>query len=108
MARKKIPQPIRRTVKQYVSRLEKNGLPVQSAFIFGSYAKGNYHKWSDVDVCIISSALKRKRDPMAYLWRSKNNEDDNIMLAPVGFTPKDFVDESPLVWEIKRTGIRIK
>ena len=34
---------------------------------------------------------------------------DNIALSghdlePIGYNPKDFVDEDPLVWEIKKYG----
>jgi hypothetical protein len=28
-------------------------------------------------------------------------------IEPVGFHPKDFIDEDPLAWEIKTSGIEI-
>lgn len=80
---------------------------VNQAILFGSYAKGKQHRWSDIDLCIISKDLAKKKYPWEYLWKMKPTEMTSAMLSPVGFTPKDFIDESPLVSEIKHTGIRI-
>ena len=51
--------------------------------------------------------FKGKIDPWEYLWVRKRDKDSRAMIAPVGFHPKDFVEEDPLAWEIKKTGIRI-
>ncbi|HAX49082.1 MAG TPA: nucleotidyltransferase domain-containing protein [Ignavibacteria bacterium] len=31
----------------------KNIISAENVILFGSYAKGNYHKWSDIDIAII-------------------------------------------------------
>ncbi|MBU2578965.1 nucleotidyltransferase domain-containing protein [Patescibacteria group bacterium] len=103
MAKKKLPIIIKKTIDQYLEILKKDKLPIKKVILFGSYAKGEQHKWSDIDLCIISSAFNRKKDPLDYLW-SKRIVNKNVHIEPIGFHPKDFVNESPLVWEIKKTG----
>lgn len=31
----------------------KDIIPVENIILFGSYSKGNYHKWSDIDIAIV-------------------------------------------------------
>ena len=107
MAKKAIPQKVKIAVKNYAKTLKKDGLPIKKVILYGSYAKGNARKWSDIDVCVISPAF-RKKDALEYLWLMKTRKDIEAMISPVGFAPKDFVDESQLVWEIKTTGKEIK
>lgn len=107
MAKKTIPKKIKGAVEDYIKYLQTNGLGIQKAFIFGSFAKGKSRKWSDVDVCVVSDDFKGKIDPLTYLWIKKRNKDTKAMISPVGFHPKDFIDEDPLVWEIKKSGIKI-
>lgn len=84
-------------------------LPVESAWLFGSYAKGTQRAWSDIDVCIISR-LFEKEDALSYLWQARRREDVVGMIEPVGFSPQDFKKStpSPLVHEIRTTGRRIR
>ena len=107
MATKTVPQKIKIAVKNYTEELKKDGLPIEKVILYGSYAKGKAKKWSDIDICIISPAF-RKKDALEYLWKMKTKRDVEAMISPIGFHPKDFIDESPLVWEIKKTGKEIK
>lgn len=107
MANQTLPKKITLEVKNYLQLLRADGFTVQSAIVFGSHAKGKAGPWSDIDLCIISSDLSKKKYPWEYLWK-KTAQLKHATIEPVGFTPEDFIDESPLVWEIKQTGIRIK
>ncbi len=93
--------------QSYVKTLQNEGLSIERVFLFGSYAKGHSHKWSDIDVCVISPHFGKRCDPYEYFWTKRRGDDVIRGIAPVGFNPKDFVDEDPLAWEIKRTGIEI-
>jgi hypothetical protein len=64
-------------------------------------------RYSDIDVCVISSRFSRKVDPYEYLWTKRRRDDVLRGIDPVGFHPKDFIDENPLALEIKTTGIEI-
>ena len=105
--KKIISKKVKNSVLDYIQYLKQDGLSIDRAFIFGSCAKGKTHKWSDIDVCIISSKFQKGIDPLEYLWIKKRDKDTEAMISPVGFHPRDFVDESPLVWEVKKTGVRI-
>ena len=85
-------------------------LPVEAAYIFGSYAKGTQRKWSDVDVCVVSPRFEEANiDPISFLWQSRRNQDMDNQIEPVGFGPAEFAHEAayPLIREIKRYGVRI-
>ena len=109
MARKKIPAEVKKSLDQYLAVLKQDNLPIKEAILFGSFAKGKQKKWSDIDICIISSKFKSRSGAISYLWRKKHEMKDDMALAghdlePIGYNPKDFIDEDPLVWEIKKYG----
>ncbi len=45
------------TVNKFLKKVEENGIPISSAYLFGSYAQGRGSKWSDIDVAVISPAI---------------------------------------------------
>lgn len=98
---------VKHYISEYIDVLQKDGLPIDRVFVFGSYAKRRPGKWSDIDVCVISPRFGKKLDPYEYLWTKRRREDVLRGIEPVGFHPKDFIDEDPLAWEIKTTGIQI-
>ena len=98
---------VKEFVKEYVVILQEDGLPIEKVFLFGSHAKGRTHRWSDIDVCVISPRFGKRLDPYEYLWTRRRRDDVLRGIAPVGFHPKNFIDEDPLAWEIKTTGIEI-
>jgi len=45
-------------------------VPVVAAVVFGSYARGDFNTWSDIDVLVISDELpENSRDRSDLLWR---------------------------------------
>ncbi len=109
MAKKRIPKKVITVVQGYAKRLaEKDKLPIKKVIIFGSYAKGKPHKWSDVDVCVISPKFKSGFEALQFLLIRRNEQEVMAGLEPVGFSDKDFKEGSSLIQEIKKTGVRIK
>jgi predicted nucleotidyltransferase len=101
---------VKKRVRSYASYLEKtHRLPVEGVYLFGSYAKKKAHTWSDIDVCIVSPHFS-KGDALSFLWTRRRKEDILNMIAPIGIAQKDFdsPNPSPLVYEIKKTGVKIK
>ena len=101
-----LPKKIKEDVMAYIDVLKKDKLPIKKVIVFGSRTKGTAHRESDTDVCIISSSFKNNFKALHYLLMKSYKID--ALIEPHPFHPKDFVDENPLVWEIKRTGIVIK
>ncbi|MBA4394405.1 MAG: nucleotidyltransferase domain-containing protein [Desulfobacca sp.] len=94
------------TVNRFLDKLRENGIPIEAAYLFGSYAKGKGKEWSDIDVAVISSDISDDRlEERIRLTKISSAIDSRI--EPVPFRPDTFVDEDPLVWAIKREGIRI-
>ena len=101
-----IPANVRATVEEFIRQLNADNLRILRAYIFGSYAKGQQSKWSDIDVALVSDQFEGdmfndrcKLSP--YVVRI----DADIETHP--FSTKDFTEDNPFVEEIIKTGIRI-
>lgn len=101
-----LPKKIEKDVKEYIDVLKKDKLPIKKVIVFGSQAKKTPHRWSDIDVCIISPKFKDNFKALHYLLIKSYQV--KALIEPHPFHPKDFVNEDPVVWEIKKTGIIIK
>lgn len=97
----------KKIVREYAKKLKKENYSFQAIYLFGSHADGRAHKWSDIDVAVISNKLKRNYENNRFLlWDFRLDVDTRI--EPHGFTADDFkYDRDPMVYEIKRTGIRV-
>jgi len=107
MVKRKLPQKIISEVKKYKKLLEADNLPIKGVYVFGSYAKGTPHKWSDIDVCIISPRFGNAWDALTYL-RAKLPYGKGWIIEPIGFSPNDFESKySSLINEIKTYGVEV-
>lgn len=104
--KKKLTKKVKSEVLKYLSILKEDNLPIQKAFVYGSYAKGTSTKWSDIDVCIVSQKFTNTWNAIGYLW-SRRPFDLHYTIEPIGFSVKNFREGSPLIDEIKKTGIEI-
>jgi predicted nucleotidyltransferase len=80
--------------------------PVKKAILFGSYAKGNCHDWSDIDLALVSDAFEGER------FRDRNKIrriklDISCDLEPLPYRPQDFTTDDPFVQKIIETGMRV-
>ena len=90
--------------QKFLEKLREQGIKTESAYLFGSYAKGTEHKWSDIDVAVISSDFSDDRFREGVRLMTLSCEIDS-RIEPVPFRPENFVDEDPLAYEIKRSGL---
>ncbi len=92
--------------KRYIEELEKNGIKISEAVIFGSHAKGIVHEDSDIDIAIISDAFTGDRfDDRRKVVPFRRKIDSRI--EPIPLRPEDFKEGGMLVEEIKSTGKRV-
>lgn len=87
MAKKKIE----RIIGYLKDLLEKKGLKIDKIILFGSYAKGNYRKESDVDIVIISKDFSGKD----IFERAKILGDTEWLLMDKFLVPLDIITMSP-------------
>jgi len=93
--------------KQYVKSVKRSGVPISNAYLFGSYAKGNPRKDSDIDICIVSDQFGDDYIDEAVKLRVISFDVDN-RIEPVPFTTLDLNDKySSLASEIKKYGISL-
>jgi predicted nucleotidyltransferase len=93
--------------QKYLACLFENGIVVNTAYLFGSHARGAEDKWSDIDIAVIASNISDDRLEERVRFAKLSSAIDS-RIEPVPFRPDTFVDEDPLVWEIKKEGIIIK
>jgi len=91
------------SIQKYMYAVESAGIPVSFVVLFGSQANGNTHKWSDIDVVVVSPYFdesKNRRDSR-LLWRIAARTDNRIEPIACGF--KQWVnDTSSAIIEIAR------
>lgn len=96
---------IAKIVSNYVSEVVKSGIPVNSAYLFGSYAKNTANKFSDIDICVISSEFGDDYFEDSLKLKNIANKVD-YRIEPVPFAVNDMSDKySTLASEIKKYGI---
>lgn len=93
-------------ISEYIQALRSDHLPIEHVFLFGSFAKGHAHPLSDVDLCVVSPRFSDYVDAIQYLL-SKRKLNLRYPIEPIGIHPKDFRENTPLIDEIKNTGIMI-
>lgn len=108
MAQKRISKEKLKIVRTYVKRLSaQEKLPVSRVILFGSLAKGQQRKDSDIDICVISKAFQDGLKATQFLWKKRTMQEAMAGLEPVGFSQKDFAKGGSLIEEIQKTGITV-
>ena len=73
---------------------------VKEVILYGSRAKGNYKRGSDIDL-----AIKGKNISISYLSKIKNDIDDLLLPYIVDLCVFDAIDNPSLIDHINRAGI---
>ncbi|MCP4575514.1 MAG: nucleotidyltransferase domain-containing protein [Deltaproteobacteria bacterium] len=101
-----IPAKIKETISKYIRALNENNVNVDRAVLFGSYAKGNYSEWSDIDLAVVSKTFEgswiKDRKKIRAITLSISSD---IQVLP--YRPEDFIIDDPFVREIIETGVRL-
>jgi len=83
-------------------------LPVERAYLFGSYATGRNRDYSDIDLAIVTPAVNAKNSLNVSQEIFHRAMLYNVDLEPICFSPEEFEkEELPIVLDIKRTGVEI-
>ncbi|HID43229.1 MAG TPA: nucleotidyltransferase domain-containing protein [Archaeoglobaceae archaeon] len=83
---KKLPEDLIERIQKLISALGKKGVKIEHAYLFGSYARNDYLKTSDIDVILVSDSwkdlpmLKRMDIVNKVLWRENM---EKIEVIPV-------------------------
>jgi len=101
-----LPVTVKKTIDAYLHALYNNNIPIKEAILFGSYARGNYQEWSDIDIALVSEIFEGNRiadkDKIRTITLSVSSA-----LEVTPFSPYDFTVHNPFVKEILQTGIKL-
>ncbi|MDO9351281.1 MAG: nucleotidyltransferase domain-containing protein, partial [Deltaproteobacteria bacterium] len=92
-----------------IEALNKKGIHVERALLFGSYASGNARAGSDLDVAIVSPDFGKDRfEEGKMLFQVAWRIDPRI--EPIPISSKSFENDTwvPLIYEIRQKGIEVE
>jgi uncharacterized protein len=94
-------------VNEYLDLIKGKFPDIESAYLFGSYAKGKFTDDSDIDIALIFKNLDdaRRFDIQVQLMLLAAKIDSRIEPHPISHD--DFNSGNPFVAEIKKTGIKL-
>ena len=100
------PKSIVRSVQNYLRYVAGQGIPVSFGVLYGSYAKGEQHNWSDIDLLVISPKYDKSRMNEDYeqLWVCAGRTDYRIEPIPVGERQYNEDDSSAIIEIARREG----
>ncbi|MFH1051989.1 MAG: nucleotidyltransferase domain-containing protein [bacterium] len=101
-----VPDKILKIINDFIREAAKDNIPIQQAVLFGSYSKGTYDEWSDIDLAVVSDRFDGNSIYDALkLLDSKRKVSIDLELHP--YRPEDFSQDNPFVAEILEQGVRI-
>jgi predicted nucleotidyltransferase len=100
-------ETVNRAIESYVADVKKV-MRIDKAYLYGSYAKGNYHEYSDVDICFFSADFEGQRtvDVLTRLIGLTRRYND-VDIEPRAFPTSEIEADNPFVREVIRTGREI-
>jgi len=91
----------------FKKKLSASGIPVQSVYLFGSYARGNPRLWSDIDVAVVSARFGKDFTKESVLL-NRIADTINPLIEAHPLHPRDLSDPwSTFSQEILKTGKRV-
>jgi hypothetical protein len=92
-------------IKIFAGELKKN-LSVKEVYLYGSFAKGEIHEGSDMDLLIIGDFSERFFDRIGRIL-----DLTDLPVEPIVYTVEEFDElkksQNPFIMEILKTGIRL-
>ncbi|MDR0812355.1 MAG: nucleotidyltransferase domain-containing protein [Paludibacter sp.] len=90
--------------RQYLAKVRKSGIQVLDAWIFGSYAKGNYHKDSDIDLAFVLPEGTVSFDTDVRLMALRQGNE--TMIETHTYSVSDFQQNLPIISQIRQYGMK--
>ena len=91
--------------KGYVEKVKQNRIDVLDAWLFGSYARGNYNNDSDIDLALVLPENHLSFDTDVRLMALRKG--DETMIETHTYSQYDFSTSMPIIEQIKRFGFRL-
>ena len=100
---------IRNIISRFVNVLTARGIHVEKAVLYGSYASGNIHAGSDLDLAIVSPDFGKDRfEEGKMLFQIAWRVDPRIEPIPISSESYEKDTWIPLIYEIRQRGIEFQ
>lgn len=82
-------------IRDYLSALASQGVSPEFAVVFGSFARGEPDRWSDIDLIVVAQRFDEGIDRTAinHLWRVAARVDSRI--EPIACGPREWAAKNP-------------
>ena len=99
---------IKKKLEEYINVLTK-AISVDQMILFGSYAKGKAHEFSDIDIALTSSKLNPKKPWLKHVREIKDRAELydpylELFTFPTKVFEKELGFDQYFIREIKKTG----
>jgi predicted nucleotidyltransferase len=95
--------------REYLRDIDRRGIPVRFGVLYGSWATGRVHEWSDIDLVVVSPHFDGgiRRPDINLLWKTAALVDSRI--EPVACGERQWLedDASAIIEIARREGERI-
>jgi predicted nucleotidyltransferase len=104
-----VDEAIVKSVQTYLRTLIERGTDIRFGVIFGSYATGCAHEWSDIDLLVISPDYDNlvSRDKIDQLWETAAKVDSRIEPIACGTDCWAKDDSNPIIEIARQEGQQI-
>ena len=99
---------IENVIQSYLRDLSSE-IKIEKAFLFGSYAKGDYDIDSDIDLAIFTDSFEEmdRIEGIKFLLKMARKY-RGIDLQPIAFTSQDYKKPLGIVEDILKTGVELR
>jgi len=104
-----VKKEVIKNINIYLNILAQSGIPVEKAFLFGSYARNEQNDESDIDLMLVSEKFDNPDDILiGQIWNLTRKADTRIEPYPVGLEKYNNDMVSPLLQIVRKEGIQVK
>ena len=96
-----------KTIRNYAKEINQQGVNLRKVILFGSFAKGTQHEWSDIDVALVADDFTGVGILDTPRFSRINLQTPYIRIEPITYPTDYFQESDPFIEEIKNTGIEI-
>ena len=95
-------------VENFAKEINQQGINLRKVILFGSFAKGLQHEWSDIDVALVADDFTGVGILDTPRFSSIGIKNPYYRIEPKTYSTDYFQESDPFIEEIKKTGIEIK
>ena len=94
-------------VRNYARDIKEKGVHLRSVILYGSFAKGTQHEWSDIDVALVADEFTGFTFNDCKLYSGLGIRKPYIRIEEKTYPTVYFNEGDPFIDEIKKEGIVI-